>query len=63
MIACEGNTLEIVETLASDPDINFKSEDSSKKNCLFYAIENKNKEKGEKFVRAIIQNSPKIVMF
>lgn len=46
MIACEGTNIEIVETLVKDKDMKFGLEDHCKKNALYYAIENKNKEKG-----------------
>ena len=48
MIACEGTNIEIVETLVKDKDMKFGLEDHCKKNALYYAIENKNKEKGKK---------------
>lgn len=62
MIACEKSSVEIVETLIGNSSMNFHLEDSRKKNALFYAIDNKNKERGEKYIRLILARCPKLVL-
>lgn len=58
MIACELKREEIVETLANDQKTNFVLEDSTNKTALFYAISNKAKASGEKYVRILLQKCP-----
>lgn len=61
MIACEKTNVEVVEVLVKDKNMKFHLEDTYKKNALYYAIENKNKEKGEKYVRLILDQDPSLV--
>ena len=61
MIACEGNSEETVGILTSDADIDYWLQDNRKKNALYYAIENKNKERGEKYIRMILGRCPDLV--
>lgn len=61
MIACERVNIEIVKTLIEDKNMNFALEDQRKKNALYYAIDNKNKEKGGKYVEMILEKSPNLV--
>ena len=63
MIACERANIEIVETLVNSEGMNFMLEDSRKKNVLYYCIDNKNKEKGEKYIRLILIKCPDLVTF
>lgn len=61
MIACEKGSVEIVENLVNSKDMDFMLEDVRKKNALYYCIDNKNKEKGEKFIRTILTKCPQLV--
>lgn len=58
MIACELKNEEIVETLANDNRANFLLEDSTNKTALLYAINNKSKASGEKYVRILLKKCP-----
>lgn len=61
MIACEMKNEEIVEILVNDKNINFTLEDFRNKTALFYAIANKHKMTGEKFVRILLKKYPAYV--
>jgi ankyrin repeat protein len=58
MIACDLKNEEIVETLSSDKRTNFLLEDSTNKTALLYAINNKSKATGEKYVRILLEKAP-----
>jgi hypothetical protein len=58
MIACELKDELIVETLANDKRTNFLMEDATNKTALLYAINNKSKTTGEKYVRILLDKCP-----
>lgn len=61
MIACDGKKEEVVDILVKDKNIDFLIEDNRNKNALYYAIYNKNKIMGEKYVRILLQKCPELV--
>lgn len=62
MIACDGKKEEVVDILVKDKNIDFLIEDNRNKNALYYAIYNKNKIMGEKYVRILLQKCPELVL-
>jgi len=54
MIACELKDETIVEILANDKRTKFLMEDATNKTALLYAINNKWKTTGERYVRILL---------